>query len=375
MRKSVFLETFTQFEFSKSIELVKSKSKQDVEIALSKIIRSEKLEFNDYISLISPQADYYLEEMATISKEITEERFGKTILMYMPMYLSNECRSSCLYCGFSFENKIKRKTLSFDEIRQEAKIISGKGIQHLLILTGEDYSKTPLSYLVESVKILKEYFSSISIEIYPMDTEDYLQLIDAGVDGLALYQETYDSKTYQKYHLRGIKKNMNYRLNGPDRGGIAGFRKIGIGALLGLSDPLGEMFFLGLHTSHLLKEYWKTSIQISLPRMRPAEGDFHEVISVSDREFLRFIFAIRLFFKDVGIVLSTRENKKLRNNLIGLGITTMSAESKTEPGGYSGSGALEQFETEDKRSLKEVMSSIKQKGYDPVLKDFDSALM
>ena len=371
----MFLERFSQFDFSKSIELVKSKSKQEVEIALSRIINSERLEFNDYISLISPHADFYLEEMATLSKEITEERFGKTILMYMPMYLSNECRSSCLYCGFSFENKIKRKTLSFDEIRQEAKIIFAKGIRHILILTGEDYSKTPLSYLIESVKILKEYFSSVSIEIYPMDTEDYLQLIEAGVDGLALYQETYNSETYQKYHLRGIKKNMNYRLNGPDRGGLAGFRKIGIGALLGLSNPLGEMFFLGLHTSHLLTEYWKTSIQVSLPRMRPAEGDFNEVVNVNDREFLRFIFAISLYFKDVGIVLSTRENKKLRDNLIGLGITTMSAESKTEPGGYSGSGALAQFETEDKRSLKEVMFSIKQKGYDPVLKDFDSALM
>ncbi|MBK8393898.1 MAG: 2-iminoacetate synthase ThiH [Leptospiraceae bacterium] len=375
MRKIVFLEKFKLHDFSKSIDIVNAKSKKDVEITLTRLIHSEKLDFSDFISLISPSADFYLEEMASFSKEITEERFGKTILMYMPMYLSNECRSSCLYCGFSFENKIRRKTLSFEEIRLEAEIISQKGIRHILILTGEDYSKTPISYLISSVKILKEYFHSVSIEVYPMDTEDYAQLIDAGVDGLALYQETYDSETYKKYHLRGVKKDMNYRLNGPDRGGIAGFRKIGIGALLGLSNPIGEMYFLGLHATYLLKEYWRTSLQVSLPRMRPTVSDFHQVIPVSDREFLRFIFAIRLYFKDAGIVLSTRENEKLRNNLLGLGITSMSAESKTEPGGYSGSGALEQFETEDKRNVQDVMRYIREKGYDPVLKDFDSSIV
>ena len=189
----MFLEKFKLHDFSKSIDIVNAKSKKDVEITLTRLIHSEKLDFSDFISLISPSADFYLEEMASFSKEITEERFGKTILMYMPMYLSNECRSSCLYCGFSFENKIRRKTLSFEEIRLEAEIISQKGIRHILILTGEDYSKTPISYLISSVKILKEYFHSVSIEVYPMDTEDYAQLIDAGVDGLALYQETYDS--------------------------------------------------------------------------------------------------------------------------------------------------------------------------------------
>ena len=371
----MFLDLFNQFDFRSSISEVKSKTKLEVEIALSKAVNGERLEFIDYLSLISPNANFYLEEMATLSKEITQERFGKTIQLYMPMYLSNECRSSCLYCGFSFENKIPRKTLNENEIRKEAEILSKKGIQHLLILTGEDYSKTPLSYLTDSVKILKEYFSSVSIEIYPMDTTDYLQLIQAGVDGLALYQETYDRDTYRKYHLRGVKKDMDYRLNGPDRGGLAEFRKIGIGALLGLADPLGEMFFLGLHASHLLEKYWKTSFQISLPRMRPAKGDFHSVVPVSDREFARFLFAMRIYFMDIGIVLSTRESVSLRNNLIGLGITTMSAESKTEPGGYSESGELEQFETEDKRSLIDVMRFIREKGYYPVLKDFDNAIV
>lgn len=375
MRKSVFLETFNQYNFKQCVNEIQSKTKVDVETALHKSIVKKKLSFEDYLSIISPNADLYLEELATLSKEITKERFGKTIQIYMPMYLSNECRSSCLYCGFSFENKIKRKTLTQDEIKKEAEILSSKGIEHILILTGEDYSKTSLNYLIESVQILNQYFSSISIEVYPMDTDDYSQLIKAGVDGLTLYQETYDRETYVKYHLRGIKKNMDYRLNGPDRGGQAGFRKIGIGALLGLSAPLGEMYFLGLHLEHLFKKYWKTSIQVSLPRMRPAEGDFHSIVPVSDREFLRYIFGLRIFFADLGIVLSTREKMKLRDNLIGLGITTMSAESKTEPGGYSGSGALEQFETEDKRSLHEIMNIIRSKGFDPVFKDFDRALI
>jgi 2-iminoacetate synthase len=371
----VFLDIFSQFNFKSSVNEVKSKTLREVEIAISRSLNGERLEFNDYLALISPKADFYLEDMAALSKEITEERFGKTIQLYMPMYLSNECRSSCLYCGFSYENKIPRKTLNENEIRKECEVLSSKGIEHILILTGEDYSKTPLSYLVQSVKLLKEYFSSVSIEIYPMDTPDYLRLIQVGVDGLALYQETYDREIYKKYHIRGVKKNMDYRLNGPDRGGSAGFRKIGIGALLGLSDPLGEMFFLGLHANHLLKEYWKTSLQVSLPRMRPAKGDFSNVVNITDKEFVRFIFALRIYFKDTGIVLSTRETEKLRNNLIGLGITTMSAESKTEPGGYSGSGALEQFETEDKRSLTEIIRYIKEKDYDPVLKDFDRAIL
>lgn len=371
----MFLDTFNQYKFSDTVLEVRLKNKSDVESALSLALRGEKLQFSDYLSLISPAADSYLEEMAIISKEITEERFGKTIQFYMPLYLSNECRSSCLYCGFSSENKIPRKTLSFEELEREAKVLSEKGIEHILILTGEDYSKTPVSYIAESVKLLKKYFSSVSIEIYPLDADDYFLLIEAGVDGLALYQETYDRETYEKYHLRGKKKDMNYRLNGPDRGGIAGFRKIGIGALLGLSNPLGEMHMLGLHASHLLKNYWRTSLQISLPRMRPAEGDFHNVVKVTDREFVRFILALRIYFRDIGIVLSTRETSSLRDNLIGLGITTMSAESSTEPGGYAGGGELEQFSTEDRRRLQEVIGVVRKKGYDPVLKDFDRAII
>lgn len=369
-----FSEVYKNYQFSGLVELVTSKSRLDVEIALRKAIE-KKSSLDDYYALISPAADQYLEEMAQLSSSITLERFGKTIQLYMPLYISNECRSSCLYCGFSFENKIPRKTLTEEELRQESEILYKKGIRHVLLLTGEDYSKTPVIKIAQSVKILKEYFSSVSIEVYPMDVADYEKIIDHGGDGLALYQETYNSEVYKEYHIRGVKKDMVYRLDGPDRGGEAGFRKIGLGALLGLSNPLGELAYLGIHIHHILKNYWRTLVQVSLPRLRPAEGDFQKLVSVKDRDFLRYIFALRIVFRDIGIVLSTRENSKLRDNLIGLGITQMSAESRTEPGGYQGMDTLEQFETEDKRTLQEMIDLIRKKGYDPVIKDFDRAIV
>jgi 2-iminoacetate synthase len=342
---------------------------------LNKASAKLKLDFNDYLNLISPKGIFYLEEFAQLAKQITWERFGKTIQLFMPMYLSNHCRSSCLYCGFSFENKIKRKTLSQEEIHLEAKALKEKGIKHLLILTGEDYSNTSIEYIKNAIIILKEYFPSISIEIYPLNTNEYEELITSGADSLILYQETYDTEVYKKYHIRGVKKNMEYRLNGPDRGAKASFRKIGLGALLGLADPFTELYFLGLHADHLLKNYWKTNIQFSLPRMRPNASNFHEIISVSDKLFLQFIFALRIYFQDSPIVLSTRESIKLRDNLIGLGVTTYSAESRTDPGGYSIGDELEQFEIEDNRSLQEIIELIHSKGYDPVLKDFDKSLI
>ncbi|MCB1144679.1 MAG: 2-iminoacetate synthase ThiH [Leptospiraceae bacterium] len=375
MNTENFSEVFALHRFSEAVEEVNSRTPGDVEVTLHSISSGRKLNFSDFLSLISPSADSYLEELAIHSKEITLERFGKAIQLYTPLYLSNECRSSCLYCGFSFENRIPRKTLSEEELRREAEILKDLGFRHILVLTGEDYSKTPLKYIKRSIEILKEYFSSVSIEIYPMKEEDYSELISAGADGLALYQETYHPDTYKEYHIRGVKKDMIFRLDGPDRGGRAGFRKIGIGALLGLSAPLGEMYFLGLHASHLLGKYWRSQIQISLPRMRPAKGEFSKVIRVNDREFARFVFAFRIYFRDTGIVLSTRESAEFRDNLLGLGITQMSAGSKTEPGGYQGLDTLEQFEIEDKRSLEEVMEMIRNRGYDPVLKDFDKAIL
>ncbi|MBM9501408.1 2-iminoacetate synthase ThiH [Leptospira sp. 201903071] len=371
----MYTELFDKTPFKSGSEIIRSKKKEDVENALHRGSIGLPLDFQDYLSLVSPSASSYLEPMAFLSQKIKKERFGNTIQLFMPLYLSNECRSSCLYCGFSYENKIPRKTLTEEEIRKEVEVLKSKGIRHLVILTGEDYSKTNLDYILRAVSILKESFDSLAIEIYPLDTDDYQTVIASGVEALIVYQETYDREVYAENHYRGIKKNMGYRLEAPDRGGKAGFRRIGLGALLGLSDPLGEMYKLGEHAKYLMKEYWRTSFQISLPRMRPAAGDFQKIVPVDDRDFVRYLFALRITFPDIGLVLSTRESPRLRNRLASLGITSMSVESKTEPGGYSNSGALKQFEIEDDRPLAEVAASLKSAGLDPVLKDFDRALL
>ncbi|EPG74859.1 thiazole biosynthesis protein ThiH [Leptospira fainei serovar Hurstbridge str. BUT 6] len=371
----MYTELFDSTPFSEASERVLSKTKYDVEAALDKSSNGRPITFEEYLALISPSADSYLEEMAALSQHWTRKRFGNIVSLYMPMYLSNECRSSCIYCGFSYENKIPRKTLSEEEIHREAQILHAKGIRHLVFLTGEEYSKTNLEYLKNAVKILRQYFDSISIEIYPMDVIQYSQLIAEGVEGLVVYQETYDPDVYVKYHLRGIKKNMHYRLEAPDRGGIAGFRRIGLGTLLGLANPYGEMFKLGEHASYISKSYWRSTVQISLPRMRPAAGDFNRTIKINDREFVRFLFALRLFLPDSGIVQSTRETRRMRDHLAGLVVTHMSVESRTDPGGYSGGEALKQFEIEDERRIPEILEMLRSKGLDPVFKDFDLAFL
>ena len=366
---------FINFSFDEGIQMIENKTKKDVQAALSKVYSNEILNFDDYLSLISNSASSYLKQMALLSQNITKARFGNTIQLFMPLYLSNECRSSCLYCGFSYENKIPRKTLNFEELKNEAKILQKKGIQHIVILTGEEYKNTSVTYIKDCIEILKQFFVSISIEVYPLNVDPYKELIEAGANSLILYQETYDKLAYEKFHIRGMKKNMKYRLDGPDRGGIAGFRKIGLGILFGLSNPLGELFFLGKHIYYLSQKYWKTALQVAFPRMQKAESDFICSFEVSDKSFLQYIFAMRICFPDIGIILSTRERAYLRDNLLGLGVTQISVESKTEPGGYSNSKELKQFEIDDNRSIEEMVNVIKSKNLDPVYKDFDLSLI
>ena len=370
----MFPDIYKEYSFKDVSGYVKNKSRADVELALHEASLHRQVSFEDFLALVSPAAGKYLEEMAVISKNITLERFGNTIQLFMPLYLSNECRSSCTYCGFRYENEIPRKTLTRAEIEAEADIIFGKGIRHVLALTGEDYSKTSYDYIMDAVTLLRKKFPSVSVEIYPLKTEQYAGLVNAGVEGLALYQETYDPEKYRIFHTRGMKKNLEYRLEGPDRGGIAGFRRIGLGVLLGLSDPYGELFFLGLHAGHILKNYWKTLVQLSFPRIRPTASGFQDIVPVSDREFVRFMLAFRLYIHDAGLVLSTRETAGFRDNMVGLGITSMSVESRTDPGGYSGSNELEQFAISDERTVAELTAMLKSRGFDPVKKDFDRVL-
>ena len=344
----------------------KTPSKREFEQILSR--SPQDMGLDDLSVLLSPSADMYLEDMAYRSRELTRQRFGRTVQLYAPLYLSNHCRSTCTYCGFSVGNKIHRLTLTSDQALQEAELVYEQGIRHILLLTGEEYKKTPISYLQEVVRKLSQNFRSINIEVYPLETEDYIQLRSEGLNGVAVYQETYNQKRYQEVHLGGMKKRIFYRLNCPDRAGKAKIRQIAIGALLGLADPPTDVLFTAFHARYLIQNYWQSEISISLPRLRPAEG-YKQPPMISDRDYARFFFALRIFLPEVGLVLSTRESSFLRDHLAQICITQMSAGSKTEPGGYSGKESGQQFEIIDTRTVSEVVKALRQIDLDPVMVD------
>lgn len=333
----------------------------------------EEITAEQFLILLSPKIDNFLEEFACRAHDITIRHFGRTIQLYTPMYLSNFCDNSCLYCGFNKNNKFLRKKLDLDKVREEAKIIAAKGFKHILILTGESKSISPVSYIKDCVDILNEYFSSIAIETYALDDSEYELLINAGVSGLTIYQEVYDQKIYDTVHPEGPKKDYQFRLDAPERAARKKIRAINLGVLLGLADWRKEVFLLGLHAKYLHDNYGDVEISVSLPRLRPHQGEFIPQFQVSDKDLVQIMVALRLFLPYAGITLSTREEAGFRDNLLPLGVTRMSAESSTVVGGHSiSSEALElpQFEISDQRNLEEVKRAIIGKGYQPVLKDW-----
>lgn len=362
-----YKKVFDTYNFEEVKKSIYSKTEADVRNALT--ISKRTLE--DFKALISPAALPYLEQMAALSRSITQKRFGKTIQMYVPMYLSNECQNICTYCGFSLHNKIKRTTLTNKQIIQEAEAIKKMGFEHLLIVTGES-TLVETSYMVDAISILRNYFSQISIEVQPLDTEDYIKTKYAGVNGVFIYQETYNNDNYRLHHTKGKKSNFYYRLETPDRIGKALIHKIGLGVLLGLEDWRTDSFFTALHLNYLEKKYWQTKYSISFPRLRPAQGVIEKEKVMNDKELVQLICAYRIFNEELELSLSTRESESFRNNLLQLGITSMSAGSKTNPGGYSlEQKSLEQFEINDDRSPAEIAEIIKKQGYEPVWKDWD----
>jgi len=336
---------------------------------------------NDISTLVSPAAAELLEPMARLARTITARRFGRTIQIYAPLYISNHCSNSCVYCGFNVHNKINRRTSSREEILSEARLLNNQHISQLLLVSGECPNEVGVEMLEGIARDLKEMFPSLSIEIYPLDTPDYARLYKAGIDGLAIYQETYDQEIYSMVHPAGPKRDYEYRLGAPERGASAGFRQIGIGALLGLNDWRVESHYLIHHATFLMKHHWKSQVSISFPRLRPAAGGYNPAFPVSDSELVQMILSFRLMLPDAGLVLSTREPAHLRDSLIGLGVTRMSAGSKTAPGGYldkldnnldeQGPAAEEQFNVFDDRPVEAVAESIRAKGYDTVWKDWD----
>jgi 2-iminoacetate synthase len=346
--------------------------------------------------LLEPVPDARLEQMATESAALTRRFFGRTMRLFAPLYLSNECINSCAYCGFSRENAILRVTLEVEQMLAEARHLSEEGFRNILLVAGEHPKFVSNGYLEKCIRQLVEVVPSVSLEVAPMEANEYAPLVAAGAEGLVVYQETYHRPTYAEVHVTGPKKDFAWRLDCPERAYAAGFRRIGVGALFGLWDWRDEAVALAAHLDHLLKTCWKAQLTVSLPRLKPAAGGFEPRYPFPDREFLQLICALRLTFPQVGIVMSTREPAELRDVAARIGVTLMSAGSHTEPGGYTGQGAeqihltvrgrqvacdgpteaaTEQFTISDARGTAEVAARLRQMGLEPVWKDWDAALV
>jgi 2-iminoacetate synthase len=369
---------------------------------VDRVLATKPRTLGDFAALLSPAAQGRLEELSRRSRALTVQRFGKVIRLFAPLYLSNECINNCKYCGFSRDNPILRVTLSVNEVLREARALKEQGFRNILLVSGEHPKFVSNSYLADCVRAVHKEIPGVSLEVGPMERADYAPLVAAGAEGLVVYQETYDREVYADMHTAGPKRNFDWRLETAERAYAAGFRRLGIGALYGLSEWRAEALSIAAHASYLLRHCWKAQITISLPRLRPCAGEFEPPTALNDRELVQLVCAFRMFLPDTGLVLSTREPAKLRDGLIPLGITLMSAGSHTEPGGYTGAGsdhvhitqrgriieltdgasewstsrrtATGQFETADDRSPEEVAEVISRLGYEPVWKDWDAAL-
>ncbi len=325
--------------------------------------------------------------------------------LFAPLYLSNECVNNCSYCGFSRDNPILRVTLDVDKVVREARHLAAEGFRHILLVAGEHPKFVSSGYLEECIRALKSFVPTIALEVGPMETEEYRRMVAAGAEGLVVYQETYQREAYAELHTAGPKRDFDWRLECPERAYAAGFRRIGIGALFGLAPWRQEALRLAAHLEFLYKHCWKAALTVSVPRLRPAAGGFTPPHQFEDKALVQTICALRVTFPQVGIVLSTREAAPLRDALLPLGITTVSAGSHTEPGGYSGQGAdelhltvrgrrvelepepargdgcasrrsaTEQFGIADTRSPAEFARLLRTRGFDPVWKDWDQTIL
>ena len=366
---STFKNTFDSYNWDQTLKGIFAKTESDVLRALG----NSKRDLEDFKALISPAAKPYLEQMAQLSSTITKKRFGNTIQMYAPMYLSNECQNICTYCGFSSINKIPRRILTDDEILREVSYLKSKGYDHILLVTGEATKTVGVDYIENAIQLIRAHFSNISIEVQPLMQHEYERLAESGLYAVLVYQETYHKAAYKKHHPKGKKSNFYNRLETPDRLGKAGIHKIGLGALFGLEDWRADSFFTALHLKYLQKTYWKTKYSISFPRLRPHSGGLEPKVEMTDSDLVQLICAFRLLDEDIELSMSTRENEVFRNNIVRLGITSISAESKTNPGGYVvEQHSLEQFEISDERSTEEVAEMLKTQGLEVVWKDWEN---
>ena len=369
----MFSEELEKISWSETTARIYAKTEADVCRALGK----ERCDVEDFMALISPAALPYIETMARRSRNLTEARFGKTISMFIPLYISNACTNSCVYCGFHVSNPMPRTILTEEEIVKEYKAIKKLApFENLLLVTGEHPQKAGVDYIARALDLAKPYFSNLKIEVMPLSADEYIELKKHGLNGVVCFQETYNKEHYNLYHPRGMKSKFDWRLNGFDRMGMAEVHSIGMGVLLGLEKEWRtDLVMMAYHLRYLQKHYWRTKYSVNFPRMRPSEnGGFQPNVVVSDKELAQVTFAMRIFDHDVDISYSTREAAAFRDNMATLGVTTMSAESKTEPGGYSCyPQALEQFHVSDERTAREVECALRLLGREPVWKDWDAA--
>ncbi len=370
----MFSSELDKYSWDETTESIYSKTETDVRRALTP---GRHCGIDDFMALISPAAAPYLETMARLSKRYTEERFGRTMSMFIPLYITNSCTNSCIYCGFHIANKMARTILTEEEIVNEYKAIKRLApFENLLLVTGENPAKAGVPYIARALDLAKPYFSNLKIEVMPLSTEEYAELRRHGMNGVICFQETYNKANYNIYHPRGMKSRFDWRVDGPDRMGEAGVHSIGMGVLIGLEKEWRtDVTMMVRHLRYLQHRYWRTKYSVNFPRMRPSEnGGFQPNCIMTDRELAQVTFAMRIFDHDVDISYSTREPAKFRDHMAPLGVTTMSAESKTEPGGYhSYTQALEQFHVSDERSAAEVERALRAAGLEPVWKDWDTA--
>lgn len=367
----MFSDELLKIDWDETTQKIANKTDADVRRALAK----QHCDVEDFMALISPAAEPYLEVMARLSRKYTQERFGRTMSMFIPLYITNSCTNSCVYCGFHRENPMARTILTIDQCEDEYKAIKRIApFENLLIVTGENPGVAGVKYLAAALDRAKPYFSNLKIEVMPLKAEEYEELTHHGLNGVICFQETYNRKNYKLYHPHGMKSHFEWRCDGFDRMGQAGVHSIGMGALLGLEKEWKtDVTMLAYHLRYLQKHYWRTKYSVNFPRMRPAQNEgFQPNCFVTDKELAQVTFAMRIFDHDVDISYSTREPAFIRNNMCTLGVTTMSAESRVNPGGYyTYPEALEQFTVSDNRTVGEIVSSLKERGIEPVWKDWD----
>ena len=368
----MFSEELEKISWDDTTARIMAMTDADVRRALGK----EHCSVDDFMALVSPAAAPYLEDMARLSRHYTEERFGKTISLFIPLYLTNSCTNSCVYCGFHISNPMARTILTPEQMEDEFRAIKALGpFENILLVTGENPAKAGVPYLARALDIAKRYFDNLKIEVMPLKAEEYAELVGHGLNGVICFQETYNKARYNVYHPRGMKSRFDWRVNAFDRMGQAGVHSIGMGVLIGLEDWRTDVTMMAYHLRYLQRHYWRTKYSVNFPRMRPAEnGGFQPNVIMTDRELAQVTFAMRIFDHDVDISYSTREPAFIRDNMATLGVTTMSAESKTEPGGYyTYPQALEQFHVSDERTALEMFARLRELGREPVWKDWDAS--